>query len=98
MAIKISLDFVIQLRGDGASTTFSFAFGTAPIGLIDANGSINLEFVLAATHPSGVGSFQTSDPDIEVATGVVANGQLALTFSAPIPTGEDLQVYGTFVF
>jgi hypothetical protein len=98
MAIKISLDFVIQLRGDGTSEAFSFTFGTAPIGLIDANGSINLEFVLATTRPSGVSNFQTSDPNIAVSNGSVTDGVLTLNFSTPIPAGEDLQVYGTFVF
>lgn len=100
MAIKQSVNFALQLRGDGTGTSITVALTTAPISYYAPNGqAIQPGFVITSLLPTSVSNLSCSDGTLVSSASLnLLDLTVAINFATPLADGTDPTVYGTLVF
>jgi hypothetical protein len=99
MAIKQSIGFVIQLHGDGASTSITLTLATAAMAFSSPNGQgLVSGFDIASLVPTAVANLSCSDGTGVTGSIGVLGLTLTLNFSTALAANTDPYVNGTFIF
>jgi hypothetical protein len=100
MAIKQSLNFGLQLHGDGTSTSVTLTLSTSPMSFSSpTNQDMTPSFALGSLTVTGVTELSCSDNTITVTGSVGMMGAtLTLNFSSALAASTDYTVYGTLLF
>jgi hypothetical protein len=100
MAIKQSLNFGLQLHGDGTSTTITLTLATAPVSFASPTGQdLTPTFALGSLAVTGVTGLSCSDNTITVTGTIGVLGlSMTLTFSSALAANTDYIISGTFLF
>jgi hypothetical protein len=96
MAIKGTVNFLINLVPDGTSTSVALTLASVPLIVYLSPGyEFNPAFNASSVTLSGVTNLRSSDG--QVITGSVAAGVLTVTWPVA-PTGSQITVTGNFLF
>jgi|SRR5579863_4844907 len=100
MSIKQSLNFGLQVHGDGSSTSITVTLATAPISFASPTGQdLTPSFALGSLVPTGVTELSCSDNSITVTGSIGVLGlSMTLNFSSALANNTDYTVYGTLLF
>lgn len=99
MAIKQSLNFGLQVYGDGTSTSLTVTLATSALDFTTpTGGALQPAFLISSLVPTGVTNLSCSD-----GTGVTGSIGLfgltmTLTFATALALGSFPAVTGTFIF
>jgi hypothetical protein len=99
MSLKQSLNFGLQIHGDGSSTSITVTLATAPISFASPTGQdLTPSFALGGLVPTGVTELSSSDSSTVTGSIGLLGLTMTLTFSAAPANGADVTVLGTLLF
>jgi hypothetical protein len=99
MAIKQSINFGLQLHGDGTSTSIAVNLTTAAVSFASPTGQALAEgFAIGSVEPTAVTNLICSDNTITVTGSVGLLQPMTLTFSSALAANTDYIITGTLIF
>jgi hypothetical protein len=99
MAIKQSINFGIQLYGDGVATSITVTLATAAMSFNSPTGQALLAgFTVGALVPTGVVNTYSSDGTTTTATLGLLGLTVTFNFVNALAAGTTPIIYGTLVF
>lgn len=98
MSVKQSLNFALQVRGDGASTSITIALTTAAMSYYAPNGqTLQPGFLITSLLPSNVDNIVCGGGYTATASIGLLN-TMTINFNTAITNSQDIIVYGTLIF